>query len=299
MSSDKHKDLLNIIAIIANRNKDGCTIEELQYITKLPKDIIKNNLDKISSNPEMYFEYQPYEEGGVWRIQNYIDKVDIDYDYVMCLDTFEKSIFDMVISSSNNKLDVIIGKLYGINEYEEDIPLVGSAINEKKIINVKYRNNKNEVNEMKIEPLALVYYEFENKFYLLGQYNNNLMTYSLEGFIKTDITNERFVDNLNIDFDKYLANVWGMESGDRVKVKIKFIKEANVEEKVKRDLQRRIYKTIEEYDDYFIYSDEVIGINSFKQWLRSFGSSAIVLEPKELRDEIIEAVKKALRYYKD
>lgn len=299
MSSDKHKDLLNIIAIIANRNKDGCTIEELQYITKLPKDIIKNNLDKISSNPEMYFEYQPYEEGGVWRIQNYIDKVRSEYDYVMCLDTFEKSIFDMVISSSNNKLDVIIGKLYGINEYEEDIPIIGSAINEKKIINVKYRNNKNEVNEMKIEPLALVYYEFENKFYLLGQYNNNLMTYSLERFIKTDITNERFMDNLNIDFDKYLANVWGMESGDRVKVKIKFIKEANVEEKVKRDLQRRIYKTIEEYDDYFIYSDEVIGINSFKQWLRSFGSSAIVLEPKELRDEIIEAVKKALRYYKD
>ncbi|AQS08848.1 hypothetical protein CLOBY_09630 [Clostridium saccharobutylicum] len=299
MSSDKHKDLLNIIAIIANRNKDGCTIEELQYITKLPKDIIKNNLDKISSNPEMYFEYQPYEEGGIWRIQNYIDKVDNDNDYVMCLDTFEKSIFDMVISSSNNKLDVIIGKLYGIKEYEEDIPVIGSAINDKKIINVKYRNNKNEVNEMKIEPLALVYYEFENKFYLLGQYNNNLMTYSLERFIKTDITNERFMDNLNIDFDKYLANVWGMESGDRVKVKIKFIKEANVEEKVKRDLQRRIYKTIEEYDDYFIYSDEVIGINSFKQWLRSFGSSAIVLEPKELRDEIVEAVKKALRYYKD
>lgn len=297
MSSDKHKDLLNIIAIIANRNKDGCTIEELQYITKLPKDIIKNNLDKISSNPEMYFEYQPYEEGGIWRIQNYIDKV--DNDYVMCLDTFEKSIFDMVISSSNNKLDVIIGKLYGIKEYEEDIPVIGSAINDKKIINVKYRNNKNEVNEMKIEPLALVYYEFENKFYLLGQYNNNLMTYSLERFIKTDITNERFVDNLDIDFDKYLANVWGMESGNRVKVKIKFIKEANVEEKVKRDLQRRIYKTIEEYDDYFIYSDEVIGINSFKQWLRSFGSSAIVLEPKELRDEIVEAVKKALRYYKD
>lgn len=297
MNSDKHKDLLNIITIISNRNEEGCTIEELQYITKLPKEIIKINLDKISNNPEMYFEYQPYEEDGVWRIENHSDEA--DSDYVMCLDTFEKSIFDMVISSSNNKLDVIIGKLYGINEYEGYVPLIGSAINEKKIINVQYRNNKNEVNEMKIEPLALVYYEFENKFYVLGQYNNKLMTYSLERFVKVNVTNEKFKDNLNIDFDKYLANVWGMESGDRVKVKIKFIKEANVEEKVKRDLQRRIYKTIEEYDDYFIYSDEVIGINSFKQWLRSFGSSAIVLEPKELRDEIIDAVKKAIMYYKD
>ncbi|GKX67632.1 WYL domain-containing protein [Inconstantimicrobium mannanitabidum] len=298
MSNNEHNDLLNIIAIIANRNEDGCTIESLHEITKLPKDIIRSNLNQISNNPEIYFKYQPYEEDGVWRIDSHLDE--FEDVYIMCLDTFEKSIFDMIISSSkNNKLDVIIGKLYGTNEYEKDIPLIGIAIYERKIINAKYKNNKNEVYEMKIEPLALVYYEFENKFYLLGQYNNKLMTYNLERLIEINITNEKFKDKLNIDFDKYLANIWGMESGDRVKVKVKFLKEANVEEKVKRDLQRRIYKTIDDYDDYFIYCDEVIGINSFKQWLRSFGSSAIVLEPKELRDEIIDAVKKALRYYKD
>lgn len=298
MSNNEHNDLLNIIAIIANRNEDGCTIESLHEITKLPKDIIRSNLNQISNNPEIYFKYQPYEEEGVWRIDSHLDE--FEDAYIMCLDTFEKSIFDMIISSSkNNKLDVIIGKLYGTNEYEKDIPLIGIAIYERKIINAKYKNNKNEVYEMKIEPLALVYYEFENKFYLLGQYDNKLMTYNLERLIEINITNEKFKDKLNIDFDKYLANIWGMESGDRVKVKVKFLKEANVEEKVKRDLQRRIYKTIDDYDDYFIYCDEIIGINSFKQWLRSFGSSAIVLEPKELRDEIIDAVKKALRYYKD
>lgn len=296
MNRDKHVDLLNIIAIIANRNEDGCTIDEIHNITKLSKEIIFNNLQKVSSNPEIYFKYQPYEENGIWRIER--DNNKFEDTYIMCLDTFEKSIFDIVINSTkNNKLDVINGKLYGVNECEKHIPLIGTAIIQKKIINGKYKLKDNKIIEMKIEPLKLVYYELENKFYLLGQYNNELMTYDLEKFIEVKVANEHFEDKLNLNFNEYLAKNWGMETSDPVKVKIKFIKEANVEDKVKRDLERRIYKVIEDYEDCFIYSDEVVGINSFKQWLRSFGSSAIVIEPKELRDHMIESAKRALEYY--
>lgn len=294
MIKDEHKELLSTIAIITNRNEDGCTIDELNNITGINKCIIENNLEKLSNNTEIYFEYQPYKEDGIWKVDKFNEE--LEGYYVVCLDKFEKGIFDMVINSPYNSLGVVIEKLYD-SAYEEYIPLIGAAIYEKKVISVKYKNSKNEINEIKVFPLALVYYEFENKFFVLGQYDNMLTVYSLESFIELKITNINFEDNLNINFNEYLANIWGMELGKKVNVKIKFVKEANVEEKVKRDLQRRIHKTIEEYDDYFIYSDEIIGINSFKEWLRSFGSSAIVLEPEELKNEIINEAKELLKYY--
>ncbi|MNN57389.1 hypothetical protein D3C81_1723760 [compost metagenome] len=102
------------------------------------------------------------------------------------------------------------------------------------------------------------------------------------------------------DFDvvEYISCIWGMEQGEKVKVKVKFLKEVDVENKIKRDLKYRKNKILEEYDGFFLYEDIVIGINSFRAWIRSYGSSAIVLEPKELRDSILDSAKKCLEYYK-
>ncbi len=39
-----------------------------------------------------------------------------------------------------------------------------------------------------------------------------------------------------------------------------------------------------------LYEDIVYGINSFRTWIYGYGSPAIVLDPKELREHIIESL---------
>ena len=64
-------------------------------------------------------------------------------------------------------------------------------------------------------------------------------------------------------------------------VKVRFYDEANVINKATRELTHR--NPIELFKDdsgSLIFSDEVYGIDSFLNWIYSFGSSAQILEPQ-------------------
>ena len=53
-----------------------------------------------------------------------------------------------------------------------------------------------------------------------------------------------------------------------------------------------------EKDDCLYYEDIVYGIEGFKNYIFSYGSSAIVLEPKHLQDDIIKSLKEREYFYK-
>ena len=52
-----------------------------------------------------------------------------------------------------------------------------------------------------------------------------------------------------------------------------------------------------EEGEFYYYEDDIIGLGEFQRWLRSYGSSIQVIEPKELRDDIINAAKTGLEFY--
>lgn len=54
---------------------------------------------------------------------------------------------------------------------------------------------------------------------------------------------------------------------------------------------------VEEDEHSFVYEITVNGIMEIKPWLRSFGSSCEVLEPRHLRKELIEEWKEIAAYY--
>lgn len=301
ISTEEHSNMLSIIAIIANRG--GCTIRELNKITNIPVEILKNNLEYIENNPELYFKYSVYlhteEEDyrdNEWRVIE-----DLHGHYLLNLNSFEKYFIDMICSlrEEKNKFDIKTKKNYNTNEYDEKIEKILIAIKSKKILKIKYRQTTGETSHIKLEPLAVVFYEFSSVFYVLGQGDDKLITYNMDRIFEIQETNEIYKRNIDINIEEYLANRWGMEQGEELYIKVKFMKEANVERKVKRELECRKNKTIEDFPDHFIYSDKVIGKNSFKHWILGYGSSAIVLEPQELRDAIMDSAKKALNLYKN
>lgn len=315
-------DMYGILAVI--RNNNGDTIEEIGGRTHVPIEILKRNLQMMYDNVDMFKPYEELQMDIVNKdddvindgIDDGINNINIeDNVYIssgideenisVTLSGSEKNLF-MTIMAQNQKgrlKDIEYKNINGIGMDDSLIRkliCIDCAIRDSHVLYVAYKGRNGNSLEMFIEPLGIVFYEFENLFYVIGQYEDKICFYKLDRM--ESVTENRrgkktFVRNKDFSMEKYLENVWGMEFGSEVKVKVKFLKEANVEYKVKRDIEYRKNKIIHEFEDYFIYEDTIVGIHSFKSWLRSYGSSAIVLEPQNLRDEMIESARKMYEYY--
>ena len=108
--------------------------------------------------------------------------------------------------------------------------------------------------------------------------------------------NEQLVHQL-----KYL---WGTDMADLgkppVHVKIRINTNThNILNKIKADVERRESKNIYPDGDYSYYEDDIIGMNAFRSWLYQYGSSVVVLEPKELAQEVYRSAQRRLKNYKE
>ena len=115
----------------------------------------------------------------------------------------------------------------------------------------------------------------------------------------TTYTNKYF-DPLNVDeslLDIYPNVCWNCFSDEPEQVKVRFYNEANVWNKVKKELANRVNGKLYEKDGYLYYEDIVYGISKFRSWLYGYGSSAIVLEPESLRKHIIDSLREREKYY--
>ena len=94
--------------------------------------------------------------------------------------------------------------------------------------------------------------------------------------------------------------MWGMadfkEAPIQVCVKI-YHDTRNLLNKVKDETRLRKYARIEEHDGFSYYYDTIIGVDNFRSWLRSYGSSLIVLEPESLAKKMKESAKKIINLY--
>ena len=101
------------------------------------------------------------------------------------------------------------------------------------------------------------------------------------------------------EMEKYY---WGTSSNTDegpIHVKLRIAAETrNIISKIKSDISFRS-ETCKFYqmDDFYYYEDDIIGIFEFQRWIRAYGSSIIVIEPKSLKDNIVERAKETLKLY--
>ena len=108
-----------------------------------------------------------------------------------------------------------------------------------------------------------------------------------------------FVYPEDFSLKDWLAPRWGMEFGEPLQVKVRFINRSQTFAKVRKDLAHRHCILREENGgETLLYEDTVIGKNEFIAWLLGFGSAAEVLEPQTLRDDITARVRATLANYK-
>ena len=164
----------------------------------------------------------------------------------------------------------------------------------------KYKTRKT------IEP-RLLYHNLANGHMYCITLNDagDILSYRLDRMENIEMSNEVQSDpGERGRIFKQFEYLWGMDLTDienpPVHVKIRISAEPrNLYNKIRADVDRRVHKKLYQEGEYFYYEDDVIGMKDFRSWLYQFGYSVVVLEPKELAQEVYRSAQRRLRNYQE
>lgn len=172
---------------------------------------------------------------------------------------------------------------------------------------------KSQILKKTIRPIKIIHNTTEDTYYV---FDHKGVSYNMDNILPLSIRDSNVKQNIarNID-EKRFEKMWGVNySENGVRVKLKIYNEGKVIERVKNDLGSKLNDTnftlfkqvgnadhiiseSEEGADYAIFEDEVIGTEVFLSWVYSYGSSMILLEPRELVDKVLDSIKKRKEMY--
>jgi predicted DNA-binding transcriptional regulator YafY len=141
---------------------------------------------------------------------------------------------------------------------------------------------------------------FENNgglyvFVIVAAYDE-IRTLAVERIERLHLTDVPFEYPEDFDPERLLSSAFGIIFDKPVKVRIRFSKEAApyIRERTWAPNQRIMEN---EDDGSLILEMETTGWFDVKKWVLSYGRQAEVLEPKEMRDEILEEMKTCVEKY--
>lgn len=172
---------------------------------------------------------------------------------------------------------------------------------EGRVARIRYRSSRDQVGETRsVEPLGVVYYWFHDAWYLVARCPkaDGLRHFRVDRIDGVMLTAATFEYPEDFDLSEYVSRMWGIYSGEPTRVKVRFLDEMNVVDRLHAEVSGRpsaqLYQV---HEGTWELVDTVMGISEFRTWLRTFGSSAVVLEPEELRSQLIGSAERMREIY--
>ena len=179
---------------------------------------------------------------------------------------------------------------------EKIIDVLASAMLGRRTCLVEYHSfSDDRVKRFRIDPLR--FFERDGGLYLFVRTTDydDIRLLAAERIGSIDETGEVFSDPDSFDPEALLENAFGIVYDDPITVKIRFSAEQA------RYIQERSWaknqKITKRGDGSIVLTMETSGWWDVKKWVLSFGSDAEVLEPKEMRDELLENARQLARWY--
>lgn len=209
-----------------------------------------------------------------------------------------------LLQKNMNEMKHVYSRLYDIkdnpmftyqyNNLNEKLDLINDAISTGYRLRGHYKTSPGRHQTIDIKPLKISYDADENLYAVLSINHNRVMVNRLDRLetLEENPTVPPEQEQQDTSLLDIYPNVWGNCFSEKPeKVKVRFYNEAHVWEKVKKELANRTNGKLYEKDGCLYYEDIVYGINKFRSWIYGFGRSAIVLEPRSLREDIIRSLK--------
>lgn len=152
-------------------------------------------------------------------------------------------------------------------------------------------------------PLKVVYDHQYGRWYLLSHGREGILKFRMEGItqIEEDLpVDESLFETKTNELEEKIRYSWLVDTGRPVTVRARFYNPGPTESNFVKErvlLQGQWGEIVSEDDVSFTYEITVNGTTEIKPWLRSFGSSCEVLEPIQLRREMIAEWKEIQSYY--
>jgi len=225
----------------------------------------------------------------------------MDFDDEFCtvtLNSLEKEFVKGCISGNLTEENIIIKKLNAEDKASFDhIQQLDKAIRNNQKVEVVYKSPKSEKREQaeltkkEFFPIALVKFVDKNIYYVVKIKEGKLIHYRVDRIQSVKLTKEtKTYSEEELSLLEKFDYMWSTENEEEpFEVKLRVTKEAGVYQRMREELQYRKYGRWEEDEEYYYYSDKVIGKYSFMQWIRKYGKSVLVMEPLELARGIYEA----------
>lgn len=158
--------------------------------------------------------------------------------------------------------------------------------------------------EVRALPLRIIYDHQYGRWYMLAHGRQGLRKYRMEGMTRIE-TEEEAVDEAWFEakvqeLSDSIQFSWLVDTGRTMTVRVRFFNPEGPGANFVRErvlLQGQWGQIAEEEEGSFIFEIRVNGTTEIKPWLRSFGSSCEVLEPANLRRELIAEWKELRDYY--
>lgn len=152
-------------------------------------------------------------------------------------------------------------------------------------------------------PLKLVYDHQYGRWYLLSHGRQGIRKYRMEGI--TQLEEGETVEGVwheqkKTELTDKLKYSWLIDTGKPIMVRARFYNPGGSEPNFIKErvlLQGQWGQIVDEDDTSFIYEIRVNGTIEIKPWLRSFGSSCEILEPRRFRQDMIAEWKEIQSYY--
>lgn len=296
--------LIGIITILLK--KDKVTAPFLAEKFEVSRRTINRDIEDICKAGIPIITTQGY-DGGITIADGYkIDKTLLTYKEVESILTGLKSIESIFNSSYINKIadkfsnkDIVESSNGSIlidlsSHYKktltQKIELFKIAIDEENLISFRYFYDKGEVEKV-VEPYLLIFRW--SYWYILGYCTerNDFRLFKLnrisnlrvmeQGFYKRDIPKEK------LEFDNYFTNEIKLVALFEEKVKYRLVEEYGVDS----------FTTLE--NNMLLFKMEFSNMDYLLNWVKSFGDSVQVIEPKEVCLELKRNAENILKIYKE
>lgn len=151
-----------------------------------------------------------------------------------------------------------------------------------------------------VEPLGLLYYWFHDMWYLVARCCTVRETrhFRVDRIAAIAVTNRLFQYPPDFDLTSYASGMWGAYAGEPTGVRVRFFDEMNVIARLQAEIADRPTACLSQVDEgVWELVDTVSGLSEFRTWLRTFGSSALVIEPERLRAQLVESAERMRDIY--
>lgn len=186
------------------------------------------------------------------------------------------------------------------SEGTEHLEKILVAITDNVEIHFDYFNYvKGKTSQHRLQPYLVR--EYRNRWYLTGYspLHERILTFGLDRISQLQSTRKSFVKLKDFDSRKFFYHSFGITVNDLVPVKIELSFSPLEGLYIKAQPIHHTQKTLKDNAKEFRISIDVIPSHELSMQILSYGENVKVIKPLQLKKEIQETMKKALKNYKE